>query len=265
MRSLQVPTSGRFRLDEGSAADTTTFDGKKDEAEERTGRLRDDLDRLQELLYADHKHSLLIVLQGMDTAGKDGVIRHVFSGVNPQGVSVASFKVPTEEERDHDFLWRVHPHAPGRGRIAIFNRSHYEDVLVVRVHHLVPRSVWHHRYRAINEFERNLAREGTTLLKFFLHIDHAEQRSRLAERRRDPTKRWKLSPSDVRESRLWPEYLAAYRELLRETSTAWAPWYVIPSNHKWFRNWAISKILVDTLSAMPLAYPRGRGPAAADA
>lgn len=257
MRSLQVPTSGRFRLEERAASDLSAFDGTKDEAEERTQKLRAELDRLQELLYADHRHALLIVLQGVDTAGKDGVIRHVFTGVNPQGVSVASFKVPTPEERDHDFLWRVHPHAPGRGRITIFNRSHYEDVLVVRVHDLVPRRIWHHRYKAINDFERNLVREGTTVLKFFLHIDRAEQRARLAERRRDPTKRWKLSAADLRESRLWSSYQAAYRELLRETSTSWAPWYVIPSNHKWLRNWAVSKILVETLTALPLAYPTG--------
>jgi len=243
---------GRFPPD-----DTSAYRGRKGNAEADLEKLREELDRLQELLYADRRYSILIVLQGMDTAGKDGVIRHVFEGVNPQGVQVASFKVPTPEELDHDFLWRVHSHTPARGHIAIFNRSHYEDVLAVRVHRTVPRRVWEGRYRLINEFERGLSEEGTTLLKFFLHVDPAEQRRRLLERLDDPRKRWKFSPSDLHERQFWPRYMAAYGEMLERTTTAWAPWWIIPSDHKWFRNWLVSRALVEALESLDLRYPKG--------
>jgi PPK2 family polyphosphate:nucleotide phosphotransferase len=255
MKDLRPPQGKGFKLDNVDPNDTSSFDGKKEDAEGKTAGLLVELGRLQELLYADKRHAILIVLQGVDSAGKDGVIRHVFDGVNPQGVQVASFKAPTEEELEHDFLWRVHPHTPAKGRIAIFNRSHYEDVLAVRVHKLVPSDVWEARYRAINEFERELAKEGTVVLKFFLLIDAKEQKERLQERLDDPTKRWKLSPSDIRERKYWSQYTEAYEEAIRETNTDWAPWYVIPSNHKWFRNWAISKILVETLEGLKLSYP----------
>ena len=257
MKALRVRPGSSPRLARVDPKDTSAFDGSKAEAEDRIERLRAELDRLQELFYADHRHAMLVVLQGMDSAGKDGVIRHVFSGVNPQGVEVASFKVPTDEERDHDFLWRVHRHAPAKGRIAIFNRSHYEDVLAVRVHRLVPKDVWMRRYRSINEFERTLVDEGTSVLKFFLHIDRREQRERIRARLADPTKRWKFSASDVRERTFWPKYKAAYEELLARTSTHHAPWYVIPSDHKGFRNWAVSRVLVDTLKGLRLRYPTG--------
>lgn len=254
---LRVPAGERCRLDRYDPGDTSAFDGDKAEAESRTEALRSKLDELQELLYADHRFAILVVLQGLDSAGKDGVIRHVFTGVNPQGVDVASFKVPTAWELDHDFLWRVHAHTPAKGRIAIFNRSHYEDVLAARVHKLVAKDVWEQRYRAINEFERTLTHEGTTVLKFFLQLSRKEQKERLQARLDDPTKRWKFSDADLHERKFWPEYMQAYEELLGQTSTEWAPWYVVPSDHKWFRNWAVSKVLVGALEELKLSYPAG--------
>ncbi|MDE1821641.1 MAG: polyphosphate kinase 2 family protein [Euryarchaeota archaeon] len=257
MKGPRAPAHGKVHLDQIDPSDTSTFDGKKEQAEAELERLRGELDRLQELLYADHRRAVLIVLQGMDTAGKDGVIRHVFEGVNPQGVEVASFKAPSSTELEHDFLWRVHLHTPPKGHMAIFNRSHYEDVLAVRVHHLVPKEVWEERYRAINEFERELDREGTLVLKFFLHISKEEQKRRLEARLEDPTKHWKFSPSDLHERQFWSDYQSAYEELLELTSSQWAPWYVIPSDHKWFRNWCVSKVLVGALEEMHLKYPKG--------
>jgi PPK2 family polyphosphate:nucleotide phosphotransferase len=233
--------------DKGSFADKT-------EAKEQTKILRNRLEDLQELLYAEHKHKLLVVLQAMDTGGKDGVIRHVFDGVNPQGVKVTSFKVPTPEELSHDFLWRVHTYTPGRGEIAIFNRSHYEDVLVVRVHELAPKEVWSRRYDHIHGFEQMLADEGTTILKFYLHISKDEQKKRLQERLLMPNKRWKFSKRDVEERQYWDEYIQAYEDALSKTSREWAPWYIVPSNRKWYRNWVISKVIVDTLEGLKMEY-----------
>jgi PPK2 family polyphosphate:nucleotide phosphotransferase len=191
----------------------------------------------------------------MDTGGKDGTIRHVFDGVNPQGVKVASFKKPTPRELAHDYLWRVHPHTPGNGEIVIFNRSHYEDVLVVRVHELVPKKVWNRRYEQINDFERRLAEEGTTILKFFLHISKQEQKERLRARLDEPDKNWKFSSGDLAERALWDDYQQAYEDVLSNTSTKWAPWYIIPADQKWFRNLLISQILVDTLERLKMRYP----------
>lgn len=256
MNEFRPHRGKRFRLDHVDPDDTSAFGGKKADAETELERLREELDRLQELLYADQQHSVLIVLQGMDTAGKDAVIRHVFEGVNPQGVEVAAFKVPTPVETGHDFLWRIHFHTPEKGHMTIFNRSHYEDVLAVRVHKLVPKDVWEKRYHAINEFERDLANEGTTILKFFLHIDSEEQKKRLQERLDDPTKKWKFSPADPVERKFWSAYMAAYQEMIEETNTEWAPWFVVPSNHPWFRNWVVSKVLVGTLKELGLHYPR---------
>ena len=253
-RFLLRPGHG-IRLARFDPKDTSAFPGRKHRAEAETVALRQELDRLQELFYADGRRSLLVVLQGMDTSGKDGTIRHVFEGVNPQGVRVGAFKTPTPEELAHDFLWRIHPHAPGKGEIAIFNRSQYEDVLIARVHHLVPKHVWSKRYRGINEFERELVDEGTIVLKFFLHISREEQGDRLRARLADPTKHWKLSPADVRERSFWPEYVKAYEEMLARTTTDWAPWYLVPSDHKWFRNWFVSRTLVETLRGMDLRYP----------
>jgi len=191
----------------------------------------------------------------MDTGGKDGTIRHVFEGVNPQGVRVASFKKPTPEELGHDYLWRVHKQTPQNGEIVIFNRSHYEDVLVVRVHSLVPNAVWSKRYDHINAFEHMLAEEGTTILKFFLHIDLEEQRSRLQARLDERRKRWKFNPADLAERKLWPQYMAAYEEALSRTSTRWAPWHIIPANRKWYRNLVVGTIIVETLKGLDMHYP----------
>ncbi len=209
----------------------------------------------QNLLYAEHKHSVLIVLQAMDAGGKDGTIKHVFSGLNPQGVHVASFKQPTAPEVAHDFLWRVHPHAPGRGEIAIFNRSHYEDVLVTRVHKLIDKATWTRRYREICDFEALLVQSGTTILKFFLHISKEEQLARFAQRLEDPGRNWKISEADYTERALWDDYIEAFEDAIRATSTHEAPWYVIPSNHKWFRNLAVSQIMADAMEELKLAFP----------
>jgi PPK2 family polyphosphate:nucleotide phosphotransferase len=213
------------------------------------------LDELQQVLFAEDKHRVLIVLQGMDTSGKDGTVRHVFRGVNPVGVDVANFKKPTDLELEHDYLWRVHAKAPRKGEIMIFNRSHYEDVLVVRVHDLVPQEVWERRYGHINDFERMLADEGTTILKFFLHISHDEQKARLQERLDNPDKNWKFEHGDVEERKRWDDYTEAYEAVLSRTSTDHAPWYVIPANRKWYRNLVISTILTERLEALDMQYP----------
>lgn len=227
-------------------------------AAEETAKQVERMDRLQYLLYADASHSLLIVLQGLDAAGKDGVIRHLFIGMNPQGTFVAGFKQPTKEELAHDFLWRVHTRAPGKGEVVIYNRSHYEDVLAVRVHKLAPRLVWSERYDLINGFERMLHENGTRILKFYLHISPDEQLARFRQRLDDPARQWKISDSDYSERELWPKYIDAYEEAIARTSTKRAPWYVIPSNHKWFRNLAISQIVADTMGEMGLKLPPPR-------
>jgi PPK2 family polyphosphate:nucleotide phosphotransferase len=216
------------------------------------------MDKLQYLLYADGSQSLLVVLQALDAAGKDGTIRHVFSGMNPQGTFVYGFKQPSREEAAHDFLWRAHERAPGKGEVVIFNRSHYEDVLVVRVHKLVPQSVWSKRYDLINSFEKMLSQNGTTILKFFLHISPAEQLARFKQRFDDSARHWKISESDYSERELWPKYTDAYEDAMQLTSTKHAPWYVIPANHKWFRNLAVSQIIADTMDEMGLKLPPTR-------
>jgi PPK2 family polyphosphate:nucleotide phosphotransferase len=229
--------------------------GSEDKAKEEADHHLKELARQQTLLYAEHKHSVLIVLQAMDAGGKDGTIRHVFSGVNPQGVDVASFKQPTPLEAAHDFLWRVHPHAPRAGQIVIFNRSHYEDVLVTRVHKLIGKATCARRYGYICDFEALLAESGTTILKFFLHISKEEQLARFAQRLDDPGRNWKISESDYSERELWDDYTDAFEDAIRATSTDAAPWYVIPSNHKWFRNLAVSQIIADTMADLGLAFP----------
>ncbi len=213
------------------------------------------MDALQGLLYAEHKHKVLIVLQAMDTGGKDGTIQHIFDGVNPQGVRVAKFDVPTQEELDHDYLWRVHKVMPANGEIVIFNRSHYEDVLAVRVHNLVPPKVWKKRFGQINHFEHILADNGTTILKFFLHIDKDEQKKRLQARLDDPTKHWKFRLGDLAERKLWSDYMQAYEDVLSKTSTKYAPWFIVPSNRKWVRDLVISSVLVDTLKNLKMKFP----------
>jgi PPK2 family polyphosphate:nucleotide phosphotransferase len=213
------------------------------------------MDHLQYLLYADADQSLLVVLQAMDAGGKDGVVRHLFSGMNPQGTVAVGFKQPSKLEAAHDFLWRIHLRTPGKGEVVIFNRSHYEDVLVVRVHGLAPESVWSKRYEFINDFEQELSANGTRILKFFLHISPEEQLARFKARLDDPARHWKISEGDYSERELWPKYIKAFEDALEKTSTAYAPWYVIPSNHKWFRDLAISAIVADTMEEMGLKLP----------
>jgi PPK2 family polyphosphate:nucleotide phosphotransferase len=197
----------------------------------------------------------LVVLQALDAGGKDGTIRSTLSGINPQGVHIASFKVPTEQERDHDYLWRIHQLVPGKGELVVFNRSHYEDVLVVRVHNLVTKDMWSQRYAQINHFEQMLAEEGATLLKFYLNVSKDEQKQRLQERLDDPSKNWKFNPGDLKERALWDDYINAYEDVLNNTSTSWAPWYVIPANHNWYRNLCVTSILVKTLEDLKMNYP----------
>ncbi len=259
MERYRVRPDEKIHLNQIDPSDLGKYGGEKDDGLEKLGELNQELEKLQELLYAEHKHRVLVVLQGMDTSGKDGVIRHVFEGVNPQGVRVASFKVPTPEELDHDYLWRVHKQTPAKGEIVIFNRSHYEDVLVVRVHELVPEKVWKKRFDQIKAFERQLVEEGTIILKFFLHIDLEEQKERLQARLDDPTKRWKFNPGDLKERARWNDYIEAYEDVLNETSTDEAPWYVVPSNKKWYRNLVIASILVDALDKLDMEYPQPEG------
>ncbi|MDX1690651.1 MAG: polyphosphate kinase 2 family protein [Acidimicrobiia bacterium] len=246
---------GPVRLADIDPRDSSAFDGGKDAGKDYLGFLNDRMEDLQELLYAEGKRRLLVVLQATDTGGKDGTIRHVFDGVNPQGVKVASFKKPTPRELAHDYLWRVHRHVPGDGEITIFNRSHYEDVLVVRVHSLVPEERWSKRYDHINEFERMLADEGTTIRKFFLHISKEEQAERLQARLDDPSKHWKFSLGDLDERKRWDDYQAAFEDMVNRTSTPWAPWYVVPADRKWYRNLVVGQVLVDTLEGFDMQYP----------
>ncbi|MBN2856373.1 MAG: polyphosphate kinase 2 family protein [Halothiobacillaceae bacterium] len=238
-------------IDPSSTADIAS----KSAAADLTDQYRAQMEAEQFLLYADGRQSLLVVLQALDAAGKDGVIRHVFSAMNPQGTRVHGFKQPTPIEAAHDFLWRAHKQVPADGEVVIFNRSHYEDVLVVRVHNLVPEDIWSQRYDKINEFERLLTENGTQILKFFLHISPEEQLERFKKRLDDPQRHWKISDSDYSERKFWPQYIEAYQDALTKTSTTHAPWYVIPANSKWFRNLAISQIIADTLKDMKLELP----------
>jgi PPK2 family polyphosphate:nucleotide phosphotransferase len=256
MNNWRVTAKKKFKLGDWDPGETDGWDIDKDDAPAKLAELQQELSNLQELLYAEHRHRLLVVLQGMDTSGKDGTIRHVFKGVNPQGVRVISFKKPTERELDHDYLWRVHQHTPGKGEIVIFNRSHYEDVVVTRVLGLIDKPSWQQRYAHINEFERMLSEEGTTILKFFLHISAKEQWERIRMRLDDPGKRWKFHPDDVKARGQWPAYARAYEEAIGATSTRWAPWHIIPANKKWFRNLAVSSVIVTALKQFKMSYPK---------
>lgn len=250
-----VPPGKKVRLADWDPDDTG--EGlRKPAAEAQLARNIERLAQLQYRLYAENRRSVLIVLQAMDAGGKDGTIRHVLGRLNPQGCRVTSFKVPTAEERAHDFLWRIHRATPAAGEIGIFNRSHYEDVLVVRVRQLVPRAVWTRRYRQINQFERHLADNGTMILKFFLHISKDEQRRRLQARLDDPDKNWKITAADAEERRYWDDYQAAYADALGQCSTSQAPWFIIPANKKWFRNLAVSSILVQALERLDPQFPK---------
>jgi PPK2 family polyphosphate:nucleotide phosphotransferase len=228
---------------------------KKKHVEQELDHQRQRLQNLQERLYAEHKRSLLIVLQAMDTGGKDGTIKHVFGGLNPQGCQVWSFKKPSDEELSHDFLWRYHQRTPQRGMISIFNRSHYEDVLIVRVKQLVPEDVWRQRYHLINQFEHMLALNNIAVIKFFLHISKDEQKRRLESRLEDPDKHWKFSSNDLKERLFWNDYQAAFEDMINNCSTAYAPWYVVPANNKWYRNLVVARTIADTLEAMNPQYP----------
>jgi PPK2 family polyphosphate:nucleotide phosphotransferase len=241
--------------------DTSGFKGGEKEALKESAALDKTLDQLQEKLFAEHKHKVLIVLQAMDTGGKDGTIRRIFEGVDPSGVRVAHFREPSVDELDHDFLWRAHLQVPSKGELTIFNRSHYEGVLVERVHGIVPKEVWQARYREINDFERMLTEEDTMVLKFYLHISAEEQKRRLQARLDDPNKQWKFSVDDLAERKFWDEYMRAYEQALEETSTEWAPWYVVPSNRKWFRDLLVSSVIVKKLKGLNMKYPSlGRDP-----
>ncbi len=255
LSSYRVAPGTTVSLTDHDPADTTPFGGSRKEGKDLVDARSRRLEELQELLYAGGIHKLLLVLQAMDTAGKDSTIRHVFRSVDPIGVNVTSFKAPTAEELAHDYLWRVHAHTPGAGEIAIFNRSHYEDVLVVRVHDLVPEERWQRRYGHIRAFEQALADEGTTIVKCFLNISPEAQARRLQARLDNPQKRWKFRAGDLDERKLWPDYMAAYEEALSRTSTDAAPWYIVPSDRKWYRNLVVGDILIRTLEGLAMSYP----------
>ncbi len=258
MKHLRVKPGAKVSLADYDPGDTGPYKSADDAADTLQKHI-DELSRLQHILYAESRRAVLIVLQGMDAGGKDGTIRHVMSGLNPQGVGVVSFKVPNDEERAHDFLWRVHKVTPRYGHMAIFNRSHYEDVLVVRVHDLVPKKVWKKRFEQINEFEHILTQNNTVILKFFLHISKGEQKKRLEERLHDPTHAWKFSAHDVEERRYWDDYVKAYEDVLEKCSTKRAPWYVVPADHKWYRNLVVAETIVETMRDMDLKYPEPAG------
>ena len=255
MKKYRIAPDTAVRLRDFDPDDTSFVPGGKEEGRAASAKIVQRLGELQELLYAEHKHKVLIVLQGMDTSGKDGTIRHVMGGFDAVGVRVASFKKPTSIELDHDFLWRIHAQTPASGEIAVFNRSHYEDVLVVRVHDLVSEKVWRKRYAQINDFERMLTENGTIILKFFLHISKDEQKKRLEDRIQDPTKRWKFQSGDLDERKLWNQYVKAYEDALSRTSTAAAPWYVVPANAKWYRNYVVASVIADALEGLKMKYP----------
>jgi PPK2 family polyphosphate:nucleotide phosphotransferase len=256
MEQYRVKPDQKIKLKQVDPGDTSECPGGKGEAKPEIARLTRKLDQLQQLLFAQHEHKLLVVLQGMDTAGKDGTIKHVFAGVDPEGVRVVNFKQPTPEEQDHDFLWRIHTQAPGSGELVIFNRSHYEDVLIVRVHQLVAEKVWKRRYAEINHFEQLLSKSGTTILKFFLHISKATQKTRLEERLETADKQWKFNPEDLKERDLWPDYMQAYEDALNKTSTPWAPWILVPADHKWYRDLVVAHFMVKALEDLKMTFPK---------
>jgi PPK2 family polyphosphate:nucleotide phosphotransferase len=256
MKRYLVEPGAKLRLSDFDTRETTEAPGDKTGTASVNTAIQERLSGLQELLYAEGRRKLLIILQGMDTSGKDGTIRHVMGGFDPTGVRVVSFKKPSLQELAHDYLWRVHANVPASGEVVVFNRSHYEDVLIVRVRELVPREVWSQRFDQINEFERMLAENGTIILKFFLHISRDEQKERLQARISDPTKRWKFQHGDLEERKLWDDYQNAYEDALSKTSTAWAPWWVVPSDRKWYRNFVVGTVVAETLAKLDMKYPQ---------
>lgn len=255
MPIIKVKPGQKIKLAKINPDDSGAFDDKaqaKKQLKKNIGRMAE----LQNILYAEGRHALLIVLQAMDAGGKDGTIRSIMSGVNPQGVRVTSFKKPTEEELSHDFLWRIHQARPAQGMIGIFNRSHYEDVLVVRVHNLVPKAVWQTRYDHINNFEKLLSDSGVTILKFYLHISQDEQKERFQARLDQPHKRWKFNPADLEERAYWNDYMRAFEVAFEKCSPEHAPWYIVPANNKWYRNLLISETIIKALEELNLKYPK---------
>ena len=256
MKETHVTRRGRkIRLADLDPDDDAGL-GNKDKASARLAKDLERLRRLQLMLYADDRFAVLVVLQAMDTAGKDGTIRHVMSGLNPVGCVVTSFKVPSSEEQHHEYLWRIHKAVPPRGVIGVFNRSHYEEVLVARVHKLVPKELWRLRYKQINDFERMLHENGVEIIKFFLHISKAEQARRLQARIKDPTKNWKFQPGDVAERRHWKAYQAAFEDAINKCTTPWAPWHIVPANKKWARDCIVARAMADRLESLKLRYPK---------
>lgn len=253
--AYRVEPGAKVRLHEWSTSDKGGFDGDKQMRADALALLNDRLAELQGMLYAESKHKFLVVLQGMDTSGKDGTIKHVFRTVNPIGVKVKDFKRPNDVELAHDYLWRVHEHSPRNGRMVIWNRSHYEDVVVVRVNDLVPEERWRRRFRHIREFERMMADEGTTIVKIFLHISKDEQRDRLQERLDNPMKHWKFEHGDIAERAHWDRYTIAYEEAIAETATECAPWWIVPADRKWYRNLVVSQILISELERLDMRFP----------
>ncbi len=262
-----MPVSGaleRYLVKPGSKVDLAKIDsderalfqeGGKDDSAKAFDNLQDELQYLQKVLYAQNKHRILLVLQAMDTGGKDGCVKHVFSRIDPQGIHVRSFKKPTEEELARDFLWRVHEKVPRNGEMVIFNRSHYEDVIAVKVKKLFPDKVWKQRYQHIVDFERMLAEEGTTVVKIYLHISKDEQKRRIVSRLENPDKHWKFHPDDLKDRALWNDFMKTYEDLLSKTSTEHAPWYVVPANRKWYRNLCVARIMVDTMKRLDMKLP----------
>jgi PPK2 family polyphosphate:nucleotide phosphotransferase len=262
-----MPVKGaleRYWVKPGAEVDLVKIDGNekvlfkgvgKEEIQRQFDELQTELQELQKRLYAQNKHRILVVMQAMDTGGKDGCIKHVFSRIDPQGIHVRSFKTPSEEELSYDFLWRVHSKVPHRGQLVIFNRSHYEDIIAVRVKKIYPDEVWKRRQRHVVEFERMLAEEGTTIVKFFLHISKDEQKRRLEARLADPAKHWKINPEDLVDRARWDDFMRAYEDVMQKTSTEHAPWYVIPADRKWYRNLCVARIMLDTLKKLNMEYP----------
>ncbi len=253
-----------YRVTQGAKVDLRSIDpgssellpdGTKSTTLPYFDELRDEIQKLQKVLYAQNKHRILVIIQAMDTGGKDGVVKHVFSRVDPQGIIVNSFKKPSEVDLAHDFLWRIHPHVPGNGQIVVFNRSHYEDIIAVRVKKLRPDEVWKRRYRHVIDFERMLVDEGTTILKIFLHISKDEQKERLESRLVNPGKHWKFNPDDLEDRARWDEFMSAYEHLIEKTSTEQAPWHIIPADRKWYRNLCVARLFIDTLKKLDMKFP----------
>ena len=256
LERYRVKTGAKLNFDQLESCDKALFDGGgKEDFEPQFDLLQSQLQQLQKRLYAQNKHRVLVVMQAMDTGGKDGCIKHVFSRIDPQGIRVRSFKKPSAEELAYDFLWRVHAQVPSRGQLVIFNRSHYEDIIAVRVKKIFPDEVWKRRQRHVIDFERMLAEEGTTIVKIFLHISKDEQKRRLESRLQNPAKHWKFNPDDLADRARWSEFMSAYEDVISKTSTDLAPWYVVPADRKWYRNLCVARIMLDTLKGLNMEFP----------